>query len=314
MINICPFEKRHKKAWDGLVSSATNGNFMFKRDYMDYHSDRFIDQSYMVFKKKQLIAVLPGCKQDVLWNSHGGLTFGGLMLESKNNRITLICEIYKDFFNILKKDGFVSALIKPLPWIYHTSPCEGEIYALSLFETLEQHTEVTTTVDLRSQPLVSTLRKRQKKKAVKSGLTVHKDNDFASFWVILSMRLESQYRHVPVHSLPEITKLALTFPNHISLYRVLDQDQHCVGGSVIFSTDTLWHAQYISANEVGMKSGALDLLFMYLIDAAKNESKFYFDFGISTEKNGKVLNNPLALFKEGFGGRSVIHRKIRVNL
>lgn len=314
MIHVQPYEKKHKGKWDTLVDNSTTGHFLFKRDYMDYHNDRFIDQSYMVYKDEQLIAVLPGCKQDDVWNSHGGLTFGGLILGIKSNRIALVCEAYEAFFIRLKEDGFDTALIKPLPWIYHTSPCEGELYALGQMEILEQYTEVTTTVDLRFQPSVSTLRKRQQKKALKNGLAVHKDDNYASFWQVLCSNLESKYARSPVHTLAEITQLASIFRDHIFLYRVVDQNQTCVGGSVIFATETLWHAQYISANVAGMASGALDLLFISLIDAMQNEGKLYFDFGISTESNGKVLNYPLAFFKEGFGGRSVVHQKIKVRL
>ncbi len=35
--------------------------------------------------------------------------------------------------------------------------------------------------------------------------------------------------------------------------------------------------------------------------------KKYFDFGISTEKEGHFLNEGLIAFKESFGGSAVIH-------
>ena len=35
--------------------------------------------------------------------------------------------------------------------------------------------------------------------------------------------------------------------------------------------------------------------------------KTYFDFGISTEENGRVLNSGLIDQKEGFGARGVVH-------
>ena len=53
--------------------------------------------------------------------------------------------------------------------------------------------------------------------------------------------------------------------------------------------------------------GALDLLIKTLMDEF-TKSKKYFDFGISTENGGQVLNQGLISQKEGFGGRSVAHQ------
>lgn len=314
MITIVPFQGHHKKLWDEVVLNSTNSHFMFFRDYMDYHSDRFEDSSFMVFKDNTCIAVLPGCKQGNVWSSHGGLTFGGLILLPKYNRIVGIFEIYDIFFKDLKYKGFTSAFIKPVPWIYHTSLCQGELYALSRYSQTKQYVEVTTTVDLKAELLVSTLRKRMQKKALQANLSVYKTCDYEAFWEVLSARLESKYESQPVHSISEIEMLASRFPKNIHLYTVIDSDRNCLGGSVIFSTNTLWHAQYIAANENGRDLGALDLLFLYLIEEAKNQGKHYFDFGISTENNGQFLNEALISFKEGFGGRSIVHQKIEIGL
>lgn len=48
----------------------------------------------------------------------------------------------------------------------------------------------------------------------------------------------------------------------------------------------------------------LDLVINELINLYK-DSKTYFNFGISTEQNGKYLNEGLISQKEGFGGRSI---------
>ena len=69
--------------WDCFIANSRNGTFLFFRNYMDYHSDRFIDNSLLFRYKGKLIAVLPANREgDVLW-SHQGLTYGGLVLSSK---------------------------------------------------------------------------------------------------------------------------------------------------------------------------------------------------------------------------------------
>lgn len=314
MITIVPFENQHKKLWDEVILNAANGHFMFFRDYMDYHSDRFEDSSFMVFKDKTCIAVLPGCKQDTVWSSHGGLTFGGLILLPKHNRITIICEIYDIFFQDLRNKGFTSAFIKPVPWIYHTSLCQGELYALSRYPQNKQYVEVTTTVDLTEQQSVSVLRKIIPPKALKANLIVEKSGNYEAFWEVLSSRLDSKYECRPAHNVTEIKMLASRFPENIHLYTVIDSNNNCLGGSVIFSTPTLWNTKYIAANKNGLELGALELVLLELIKLAKQQGKHYFDFGVSTENNGKYLNKGLVFFKEGFGGRSIIHQKIEINL
>lgn len=48
------------------------------------------------------------------------------------------------------------------------------------------------------------------------------------------------------------------------------------------------------------------MLIKSLMDKFSLEKR-YFDFGISTEDNGKFLNQGLISQKEGFGGRSITH-------
>ena len=65
-------------------------------------------------------------------------------------------------------------------------------------------------------------------------------------------------------------------------------------------------SKYLANNNVGKEIGALDLLIFEQIQKYK-ETKKYFDFGISTENNGKYLNEGLIAQKEGFGGRAVCY-------
>ena len=45
-----------------------------------------------------------------------------------------------------------------------------------------------------------------------------------------------------------------------------------------------------------------------------SETKTYFDFGISSEDNGQILNEGLISQKEGFGGRTVVYQTWRLNV
>ena len=45
--------------WNEFVMTSKNGTFLFHRDYMDYHKDRFEDFSLLVFCNNKLVSILP---------------------------------------------------------------------------------------------------------------------------------------------------------------------------------------------------------------------------------------------------------------
>jgi len=314
MFSICRYQPGQELTWQQVVSESDNNHFMFDRAYMDYHEDRFNDCSFLVYRDQQLVGVIPGNVRGEAWYSHGGLTFGGLLLLPKFNRISVVKEVYDVLFSTLREQDMKTAFVKPVPWIYHRVPAEGEIYALNALMKKSCITEVTTTVDLTAEVKPSSLRIRGRKRALKAGFSVAQSDGYSSFWEILSARLQDKYERAPVHSCEEMVLLASRFPEQIKLFLVEDGNGDPHGGTVIFEAGSVTHAQYISATPEGMNSGALDLLFLELIERYRDLGLRYFDFGISTENDGQYLNEQLASFKEGFGGRSVIHHKFEVSL
>lgn len=69
-----------KEEWDAFVDSSRNATFLLRRDYMDYHSDRFTDCSLIVRHGDKPVALLPASRHGSEARSHGGLTYGGLVL------------------------------------------------------------------------------------------------------------------------------------------------------------------------------------------------------------------------------------------
>ena len=80
MIHIVRYTADKKAEWDSFVRESKNGTFLFMRDYMEYHADRFDDYSLMYYKGDKLLSLLPANRKgETLW-SHQGLTYGGLVL------------------------------------------------------------------------------------------------------------------------------------------------------------------------------------------------------------------------------------------
>jgi hypothetical protein len=290
--------------WNGFVASSKNGTFLFDRRYMDYHVDRFIDHSLMIYRRGRLYALLPGNVNGDTFYSHQGLTYGGLLMNDKTTAADVV-EIFRMINAYLRAEGLKTVVYKPVPWIYHQQPSEEDLYAII------QVCDVRITRGLSSaitrEHLNEWYRIRQNgvQKAKKAGVRIEQTEDYHSFWHILSNNLRERYGLNPVHTVEEIELLHQRLPENIRLF-VAKEGLQTIGGCVLYVTSRVVHSQYIAASPRGRELHALDLLFEEVIaQSLKNHA--YFDFGISTEKQGTYLNQQLIYQKEGFGGRGICY-------
>lgn len=300
------FSSEDASLWNRFVHESKNGTFLFHRDYMDYHKDRFHDSSLLISKKGNLYALLPANRDGDTLVSHGGLTYGGLLLNHKATA-TEVIEIMQQASIFLHANGIRKVIYRPTPWIYHALPSEEDLYALTMTLGAQlAYREISTAIKLgNEETYYTTLRKRCIKRAMSYGLSVRETSDFESFWNILTKVLQERHQTNPVHSLSEILLLKDRFPQNIRLFMAY-KDSHPLGGTLVYLTHNVAHAQYIAANEDGRKYGALDLTFSHLIEHTFQGVQ-YFDFGKSTELCGTRLNEPLLFQKEGFGGRAICY-------
>lgn len=300
--SIQRFTPDQSSAWNAHNRTAFNGHFLFDRGFMDYHADRFTDASLMIIRDDTLVATLPANIDGDTIYSHQGLTFGGFLASRLSTDVTLL--LFEDCLNYYKEIGARKLVYKPVPSIYHSRPAEADLYCLFRFGAQLVRRDVTTTIDYRMPGELSSRRRRGVGKAQKAGLSIRSDSEWSAFWDILALTLQERHGVAPVHTLPEIEMLASRFPENIKLFTV-EQGGATVAGVVIFETEEVAHAQYIASSRQGRDMGALDLLFSSII---KNYqvSKRYFDFGISTEEGGRILNQGLLIQKEEFGGSAVM--------
>jgi hypothetical protein len=311
-MQVARYDESNKKTWDDFVRQSKNGTFLFLRDYMEYHRDRFADHSLMVWDDDgALAALLPANARDSVLASHGGLTYGGFISDG-TMKLPKMLAIFEAVLLYLRQNSFVRVIYKTVPHIYHCSPAEEDCYALFLCDARLIRRGVLT-VSCRENPLpLQERRMRGAKKAVRSGLVVRQSQDFESYWSILSERLQDAFGTQPAHSLAEIQLLESRFPDNIKLFAAF-QDDTMLGGAVIYESEQVAHAQYIAANERSRALGALDLVFSELL-GNHYKSKRYFDFGTSDEAEGRMLNKGLIDQKEGYGARVVAHDHYEIDL
>lgn len=304
MITVIKYDISKKTIWDKFIDESRNGTFILKRDYMDYHSDRYNDFSLMFYDDKNLIAVMPNSRHETEISSHGGLTYGGII---SNNKVTTVkmLEIFKNLKEFLYNQNINNLIYKRTPSIYHRYPSDEDLYALFVNNAELCRCDISTTILLNNRITFNERRRRNIKKSEKERLVFKRSFDFCKFMQILEELLKAKYNKLPVHTADEITLLAKRFPDNIKLYAAY-KFEIILAGVLIFETPTVAHAQYIASSEKGRETGALDFIFSKLINEIYC-NKAYFDFGISTEKCGKYLNEGLVTQKQEFGGRGIVY-------
>ena len=310
-IYIKQYENTDKAVWDTCIKEAVNSHFLFYRDYMEYHSDRFKDHSLIIYRDDKLIGVLPASEKGDTVTSHGGLTFGGIIHPYKTTAAQIIDSI-RAIVKYYKEAGFQKFIYKPSPWTYHTHPCEADKYALNVIGAKLLETHLAITIDYANLIKFSELRRRQIKRAQKSNIMLLESNDWESYINLLSQILQKRHGVAPVHTADELRLLQSRFPDNIKLWTA-QLDNQIIAGTVLYLTPVAVHTQYLASSDKGCHLGALDLLLAKLIQDY-SDSKRYFCFGTCTEDGGTVLNEGLLFQKESFGGRSVIHEIWEIDL
>lgn len=305
MFEVRKYDIADRQEWDSFIGKSKNGTFLFKRGYMEYHNDRFEDCSLLVYDNNKLRAVLPANVKDNILQSHGGLTYGGLISDGCMTTEAAM-EMFSEINKYLLEQGIEKVVYKPTPWIYHTLPAEEDLYAIiQVCGAKLVSREISSAVYLPNRPKFSQLRRRCVNKARRNGIIVRESNDIATFWNILNANLEGRYGVSPVHTEKELSLLTSRFPDSIKLFMAYDGEE-ALGGTLVFVMNDIVHTQYIAASPKGKTVGALDIVFDELINEEFSNYRFL-DFGKSTEQHGIWLNKNLIHQKEGFGGRGVCY-------
>ncbi|HEY7330703.1 MAG TPA: GNAT family N-acetyltransferase [Gemmataceae bacterium] len=304
MLSVCRYSAEKKAEWDAFARTAKNAHFFFQRDYLEYHADRFVDHSLLFFQDHKLTALLPANVSGDKLVSHGGLTFGGFLVDASMTTRRML-ELFAELMRYLRANGLTQLIYKCIPHIYHTLPAEEDRYALFLHGAHLSRRDMTSTIEIQAKLPFQERRRRGAKKAKSAGVCCRASEDLQAFWPLLEQNLRQSHETRPAHSLAEIELLHRRFPDNIKLFGAY-LDEQLLAGVLVYENAPVAHAQYISASEEGKRLGALDALFAWLITEVYNE-KPRFDFGISTEDNGRLLNEGLIDQKEGFGARGVVH-------
>jgi hypothetical protein len=311
-VKVVEYQPDHRGDWDDFVRSAKNGHFLFHRQYMDYHADRFPDASLMFYDERdQLVGLLPATARDGVLSSHAGLSFGGV-ISGRSMKVELMIELFAAMCRSLRERGMREVVYKTVPHIYHQIAAEEDLYALFRFGGRLIRRDVSATIDRRLRLPPSKGRGWALKQARRHGLEVRQSTDFDAFMAIEEDLLRAKYKTRPTHTAAELALLAGRFPDNIKLFAA-HRGAEMLAGVVIYETARVAHTQYIGAGAEGLKLGALDAILQHLTDDLYL-ARDYFDFGISNEDEGRYLNEGLIRNKESYGARAVVFDQYSLDL
>ena len=302
MFHTVPYTTEYKKLWNQQLSESPNSNFIFNREYMDYHSDRCTDRSMIVFENNTPVALFPANidEKNNLF-SHKGLTFGGLIpLRIISTKSSLL--IFKSLLSKLKELGIETVWYRPMPQPFRSFDFFEEEYALYKINAKLIRREMTSSIKLYEDLRWDSERKREVNVLKRKGeIHLKKSNDCTIFWEeVLKPNLNNKFGANPIHTIEEFNLLMQRFPEKIELWEVWDQN-NILAGMTFFISNQVAHAQHTSATPIGKKTKVLSFLISEKMRDYKEKGISYFNLGTSSEDGIFDFNWNLLFWKKTFG-------------
>ena len=300
MVKNYSVQKYHEndyEKWNAFIAQAKNATFLFHRDFMEYHKDRFEDYSLIVLNDEKWEAVLPANVVDNQVFSHQGLTFGGLVC-LEDVKVELIETVFESILAFFKENKMNNFILKPILDFYQSRVSNELNYFLFQNKASLMKRSMNLVIDY-SKPLrISKSKLKHYRRVSKLGISIEEAVDFNLFWnQILIPRLEEKYQTKPVHSLEEINQLKTSFPENIKQFNAYYEGE-IVAGITLFISKKVVKSQYGATSLKGESVRVLDFLFIKLINEYSSEYSF-FDMGIVDD--GDFYNKGLLKQKEELG-------------
>jgi hypothetical protein len=280
------------------------GTFLFHRDFMNYHNERFEDHSLMFYKDEQLICCIPAHIKNQVFHSHMGLSYGGLILneigtENMSVLLDAFFEYIKDAVFSVSSLCIVKAEIQLPPVSYHKLHQEMTLILKDKGFIVNRILD-NMFVKLDQKLRVSPKKTRGYRNGEFVGLKIERSKEFKHFWVqILVPQLHARYASQPVHSLEEIESLASKFPENIIQHNLFRDDQ-LLAGITFFIKNNIVKSQYTASSSLGLKINAVGFLYMEAMKEFQEKGFLLMDYGSVNERDGSV-NEGLLRFKKELG-------------
>jgi hypothetical protein len=309
-LSICRYTADQAQIWNQFLHESLNGVFLFHRNYMDYHKDRFQDHSLMAYEGKKLKAILPGNTSGTTYYSHQGLTYGGWVV-AKRFSITKYQELFEGLETYLAGEGFKTIHYKCKPAYFSNHFSEADAWVMWNRGWQLTRRDASFGFNIQNPPGYARDKRYRSNKAQRNNLRIDWNGNPEVLMALVNKNLGGKYGAKAVHTHQEVALLQSKFKENIYTVLVYQEDIF-LGGTWLFVDHDFVHTQYLHTNDMGKELCAVEFLVENLIEKFKH--KRYFSFGTSTEDQGRKLNVGLADFKEGFGSATFLHDFYEIQL
>ncbi|MBR9914077.1 MAG: GNAT family N-acetyltransferase [Algicola sp.] len=311
---IFKYDSSYKTDWNDFIDRSKSATFLFHRDFMEYHQERFDDFSLMLFHSNELIAVLPAHKDGPFVYSHRGLSYGGLVFSHQTTRDVKISS-FKVLMACLKKNDVLSLEIKKFPDFYGNEFdfTDTELLTHYKIEILQQSTVLA--LPYHSDYTIHKTKLKRFRKLESKGFEIRTGfSEFERFWnQVLIPRLAEKHQSKPVHTLQEIEYLHGCFKDRIFQYNMYHGDD-ILAGITIFNKGTVVKSQYGIATAKGEKEYALDMLFVYLIRKYETDGMQYFSMGTVDDNSELGINEGMLKQKQELGCKTYSQDILKIQI
>ena len=317
-LKIKSYDRSCREKWDDFVMNhSVNGTFLQTRNFLDYHGDRFEDASIIIYKGNDTtVAVVPACaiaeNGKKIFSAHQGSTFGGIVIAEEFYNIGHVETVVNVLEDYLIQNEYKEVCLKCTSDFF--AKRNGNLLYYFLFQKgYTSYDEISFYVDFGqyNADIASNFnagRRRDYKYSLKNALIFRRletADEIKKFYDILCGNL-LKFDAKPIHSLGEIMDFWESRLKDIVEFYGVFQGERMIAGSMMFVFDnfdgnSVFHTQYLAADQGCLKMYPMNFMDYNLIKTARDRGFRYISFGTSTLEHGKVLNKPLAEFKEGFG-------------
>lgn len=314
-LTVQRYEASYEKKWDDFVMKcAYNGTFQQTRNFLNYHPEgRFVDASLVIWKgASDILAVIPAVEQQIernrLFISHPGATFGGITFNKAFYNTEHMERLFDVLEKYLKTEKYSLAILKQPSSIF--SKYRNDLLEYFFFQKgWSNSKEISFVIDFDNyDPDIisnySSSKRRDYRYSEKNDLYFRELSSRAEIALFHDCLVETLLKHntLPVHSYAELLDFKENrLSDIVSFYGVFHGDKMVAASMVFRFKRDVFHTQYLAAKQDALDLFPNNYLDTKLIEIAREEGFKWFSFGISTEDHGRVLNNRLARFKEGFG-------------
>ena len=134
-MKVVRYAPEYKDQWNSFLNKSKNATFLFHRNFLSYHEDKFIDHSLIALdNKNKIIGILPAnIANNNTLISHQGLTYGAFSVKA-DARLLTVLEVIYSMLKFLFENEIFHLRLKQFPFFYTRASAMEIEYVLFFIE------------------------------------------------------------------------------------------------------------------------------------------------------------------------------------